>query len=120
MYSDLEDWQKKLTKSFSKEEGQPYPTSNQIVVCGFVSTNIEEWKKFVNIIKKLDEKAETRYENTIFLSNHERWDYINPKRNSIRGYRFYKVFANKNIDKELIYEGILPLCAGYCKCFEWF
>ena len=121
MYSNLEDWQQKLTKSFNKEEGQPYPNSNQTVVCGFVSTDPEEWEKFVHIIKQLDEKAETRYKYMVFLSNNERWDYINPNDyNQIRGKRFYKAFANKNIDKELIYERILPLCAGYCKCFEWF
>ena len=118
MYSNLEDWQIELIEYFSKQEGRPYPISNQVVVCGFVSSYLNDWENFV---KKLDKEIiwKTRQFGVV-LPNNERWVFINPNENYIRGYRFYKVLANKNIDKKIINEAILPLCVGYCKYFEWF
>jgi hypothetical protein len=118
MCSDLKDWQKKLTEYFSKQEGQNYPCSNQVVVCGFVSPYVNDWKKFV---KKLNKEIIWRTRQfEVVLSNNERWVFINPNENYIRGYRFYKVLANKNIDKKIIDWAILPICSFYCKSFEWF
>ena len=118
MCSDLKDWQKKLTKYFSKQEGQSYPCSNQEVVCGFVSLDLNDWKKF---LKNLDKEItwKTRQFQAV-LSNNERWVFINPNQNNARGYRFYKVLVNKDINKKIIEEKILPQCSFYCKSFEWF
>lgn len=108
----------KISNHFSKQEGRPYPISNQVVVCGFVSIDLNDWKEFV---KKLDkEKIWRMRQFEVVLSNNERWVYINPHEESIRGYRFYKVLVNKNTDKKTIYKRIIPLCACYCKSFEWF
>lgn len=70
MCFDLQDWQIKLTEYFKKQEGQPYPTSNQAVVCGFVSPYLNDWKKFV---KKLNKEIiwEIR-QFEVVLSNNER------------------------------------------------
>lgn len=46
MCSNLEDWQIKLTEYFSKQEGQNYPCSNQIVVCGFCTSDFKKWEEF--------------------------------------------------------------------------
>lgn len=118
MCSDLKDWQIKLTEYFSKQEGRSYPISNQVVVCGFVSSYLNDWKNFVKKLGK--EKIWRTRQFEVVSSNNERWVFINPNENYIRGYRFYKVLANKNVDKKIIDEAILPICACYCKSFEWF
>ena len=108
----------KISNHFNKQEGLAYPISNQVVVCGLVSTDLNDWKEFV---EKLDKEKISRIRQfEVILSNNERWVYINPNNDHVRGYRFYKVIANKNTDKKIIYERIIPLCACYCKSFEWF
>lgn len=120
MCSNLTDWQKKLTETFNKQEGQNYPCSNQIVVCGFVALYRSDWERFVHDNK---DKIARQYCNAmreeILLDNNERWVWIVPS-HEIRGYRFYKVLADKNINKKIIGEKILPQCSFYCKSFEWF
>ena len=105
MCSNLKDWQKKLTEYFSKQEGQNYPCSNQVVVCGFIALYRSDWERFVHDNK---DKIARQYRNTmgeeILLNNNERWVWIAPSRGSIRGYRFYKVLADKNINKKIIEE----------------
>lgn len=121
MSSNFEEWQVKLTEYFSKQEGQNYPCSNQVVVCGFVSLHRSDWEKFVHNNKdKILRQYLIMARGEIFLNNNERWVWIAPSLDSIRGYRFYKVLADKNIDKKIIGEKILPLCSFYCKSFEWF
>ena len=117
MYSDLKNWQKKLTEYFSKQKGQSYPCSNQIVVCGFVSLYLNDWKEFIYNNK---DKIIRCMKEEIILNNNERWIWIDPSNYSIRGYRFYKVLADKNINKKIIEETILPQCSFYCKSFKWF
>ena len=118
MYSNLQNWQKKLTKYFSKQKGQNYPCSNQVVVCGFVGLYLDDWKKFIHNNK--DKITYIHMKEEIILNNNERWVWINPSNYSIRGYRFYKVLANKNINRRFIEETVLPQCSFYCKSFEWF
>ena len=117
MCSDLKNWQKNLTEYFSNQEGRPHSTSNHIAVCGFVSPYLNDWKEFV---KKLDKKIIWKRQFEVVLSNNERWIFIKPNNNYIRGYRFDKVLANKNTDKKIIDEAIFSSCVCYCKSFEWF
>lgn len=111
----------KISNHFSKQEGQPYHCSNQVVICGFVTLHHSDWERFVHDNK---DKIARQYRNTerksILLKNNERWVWINLFDDSIRGYRFYKVLADKNISRKVIGEKILPLCSFYCKSFEWF
>ena len=121
MYSDLQNWQKELTEYYSKQEGQNYPCSNQIVVCGFVALYQSDWERFAHNYKvKIARQYHSIEIKEIILKNNERWIWINPSNYSIRGYRFYKVLADKNINKKIIEEAILPQCSFYCKSFEWF
>lgn len=115
MCSNLKDWQKNLTEYFNKQEGQNYPCSNQVVVCGFCTSNLKKWEKFRDNQKNYIYKEQF----SIRLKNGERWDYINPYWN-VRGYRLYKVLADKTLDRKIIYEKIIVACAHYCKSFEWF
>lgn len=122
MCSDLRDWQIELTKYFKEQEGRPYPCSNQVVVCGFVALYRSDWERFVHDNKdKIARQYRSNFERPeIILKNNERWVWINPSDLSIRGFRFYKVLADKNINKKIIGERILPQCSFYCKSFEWF
>lgn len=46
----------------------------------------------------------------------ERWIHFKNIKNiyNCKGYRFYKIIIDKNIDKELFQFIILPYCALYC------
>ena len=37
----------KISEYFNKQEGQKYPCSNQIVLCGFVTKDDSKWKEFI-------------------------------------------------------------------------
>ena len=54
---------------FNKQEGQLYPISNQIVVCGFISPFLNDWKKFVKQLNKEIILRRRRFE--VVLSNNE-------------------------------------------------
>lgn len=43
----MEEEMKLISEKINKQEGRKYPCSNQIVVCGFFSTD-EDWNNFVN------------------------------------------------------------------------
>ena len=116
MTSDLADWQKEIVEYYKKQEGRPYPISNQVVVCGFCTNDLKKWKSFKK--EQKDHIVEER-EFSIRLDNGERWTFINPWSNSIRGYRFYKIFVDRNIKRRIVEWYLLPSCAIYCKSFEW-
>lgn len=110
-----EEEMKLISERINKQEGRKYPCSNQIVVCGFFSTD-EEWDNFVN--NNLD-KIKTRKKDMVMFANKEQWyhfDYINY---SQRGYRFYKIKVSRNVNRELFLDCIYPYCSLYCKEIEW-
>ena len=110
-----EEEMKLISERINKQEGRKYPCSNQIVVCGFFSTD-EEWDNFVN--NNLD-KIKTRKKDRVIFANKEQWyhfDYINY---SQRGYRFYKIKVSRNVNRELFLDCIYPYCSLYCKEIEW-
>ena len=110
-----EEEMKLISERINKQEGRKYPCSNQIVVCGFFSTD-EEWNNFVN--NNLD-KIKTRKKDRVIFANKEQWyhfDYINY---SQRGYRFYKIKVSRNVNRELFLNCIYPYCSLYCKEIEW-
>ena len=37
-----------ISDFFNNQEGQNYPCSNQIVICGFVTEDNSKWKEFIN------------------------------------------------------------------------
>lgn len=115
MCSNLQDWQKKLTDYFSKQEGQNYPCSNQTVLCGFCTSNFKEWEKFRDSQKDYIKKQKF----SITLKNGEKWNYINSYLD-IKGYRLYKVLVDKTLDEKIINEKIVVACVHYCKSFKWF
>ena len=110
-----EEEMKLISERINKQEGRKYPCSNQIVVCGFFSTD-EEWNDFVN--NNLD-KIKIRQKDRVVFANKEQWyhfDYINY---SQRGYRFYKIKVSRNVNRELFLNCIYPYCSLYCKEIEW-
>ena len=116
MIFDLADWQKQITEYYKEQEGRPCPISNQVVVCGFCTNNPKKWELFKE--EQKDHIIEKR-KFSFILDNGEVWHFINPWSNSIRGYRFYKILVDKNIERRIIDWYLLPSCAIYCKSFEW-
>ena len=95
---------------FSKQEGSPYPCSNQNVVCGVVTPDKDK------ALRVMEEKGATLLlqgkSRLDWELNGEHWIWIRWNA-SQRGYRFYKVFIDENIDEELFYRVIVG-CCGYC------
>ena len=110
-----EEEMKLISERINKQEGRKYPCSNQIVVCGFFSTD-EEWNNFVN--NNLD-KIKTRQKNRVIFANKEQWYHFNYINYSQRGYRFYKIKVSRNVNRELFLNCIYPYCSLYCKEIEW-
>ena len=110
-----EEEMKLISERINKQEGRKYPCSNQIVVCGFFSTD-EEWNNFVN--NNLD-KIKTRKKDRVIFANKEQWYHFNYINYSQRGYRFYKIKVSRNVNRELFLNCIYPYCSLYCKEIEW-
>ena len=101
---------------FNKQKGRKYPCSNQIVRCAIVTNDRDKAVDFMSdkeVIKKLERKDYAAW----LLDNGEQWMWRrwNEK---CRGYRFYKVAIDKNINDEIFNLLILPYCALYCCSME--
>lgn len=106
----LTNWQKELTEYYKKQEGHPYG------ICGFCTSNLKKWKLFKEEQKDHIIKEQ---EFSIILDNGEVWKFINLRSKSIRGYRFYKIVVDKDIERRIIDWYLLPSCVFSCKSFEW-
>ena len=109
-----------ISNIINNQEGQNYPCSNQIVTCGFISTE-KKWNKFVEKFKLAGEiKLLTK--QRIFLSDGTQWRFLDiDKTNfrSVRGLRYYKIKVDKSIDAGTFEMSIMPYCSLYCKEIEW-
>lgn len=101
---------------FNKQIGQKYPCSNQIVLCGIITDDRYRALDFMKD-KKFIVKHEQRYQIDWILANGERWQWRIWNTNC-RGYRFYKVAIDKNINDEIFETIIVPCCGSYCCSME--
>ena len=108
----LEDYK----KYFEKQIGRKNPCSNQIVLCGIITT---DKNKAINFMKdkNIVDKKERNDEIIWFLDNGEKWTWRNWNVNH-RGYRFYKIAVDKVIEWELFKLFVVPKCDLYCCSFE--
>lgn len=111
----MEEEMKLISEKINKQEGRKYPCSNQIVVCGFFSTD-EDWNNFVN--NNFD-KIKIRQKDRVIFANKEQWYYFDYTNYSQRGFRFYKIKVSCNINREIFLNCIYPYCSLYCKEIEW-
>lgn len=89
---------------FSMREGRKQPCSNQIVLCGLVMPK----EKARDLMKEYKQIRTNEW-----FYNEELWRLI-PMNYASRGYRFYKVWIDKDINKQFFRQVIMPLCAMYC------
>lgn len=88
---------------FNKQEGQKYPCSNQVVVCGVITSDRE---KALSIMEKKGAIIKSRYSGFVkghieWELNNERWLWKNWNAN-YRGYRFYKILIDEDADENLL------------------
>lgn len=108
-----EEEMKLISEKINKQEGRKYPCSNQIVVCGFFSTD-EDWNNFVNNnLDKIQQK------DRVVFTNKEQWRHFSHIDYSQRGNRFFKIKVSRNINCEIFLNYIYPYCSLYCKEIEW-
>jgi hypothetical protein len=105
----------KISNYFNKQEGRPCPISNQVVICGYVTTDEDKWNNFV---KENMKDIIRRRKDSFVLKDKEVWHRI-PLSFSVRGYRYYKIKVDKNINRKFLEQIILPCCNNYCCDFEW-
>ena len=101
---------------FNKQKGRKYPYSNQIVRCAIVTNDRDKAIDLMNdkeVVKKLERKDYAAW----LLDNGEQWIWHKWNENC-RGYRFYKVAVDKNINDEIFDLLVLPCCANYCCSME--
>ena len=99
---------------FNKQEGNPHPVSNQIVICGVMT---EDRDKALSVME--EKGAVIRRQNYNYIEwklNNEIWvwRYWNK---SLRGYRFYKVIVDEDINDELFQYTVIH-CSSYCCSME--
>lgn len=111
---------KKWLQYFASRNGRKYPCSNQTVVCGiFSNKNVDEINQMMIQHGYIQDRHNLhRFPVWIPKDNsnsksYERW-YFFYDQYMCRGYRFYKVMIDKNIDEETFYQVILPCCDSYC------
>lgn len=100
---------------FNKQKGKKYPCSNQIVCCAIVTDDRDkaiDLMRDKKVIKKLERKDYVAW----LLDNGEQWVWRKWNKNC-RGYRFYKVIVDKNINDE-VFDFLLALCTIYCCSME--
>ena len=103
---------------FNKQEGSPYPCGNQIVVCGVITKDRD---KALSVMEKKGAIVKSRYSGFVnghieWELNNERWLWKNWNMN-YRGYRFYKILIDKNIDEEL-FRFAITRASLYCCSME--
>lgn len=85
---------------FNKQKGSPYPCSNQIVLCGVITKDKD---KALYVMKENGAVIKRQSYNSIeWELNNERWLWTTWN-NGARGYRFYKILIDENIDEELFF-----------------
>ena len=83
---------------FNKQKGSPYPCSNQIVLCGVITKDKD---KALSVMKEKGAVIKRQSYNSIeWELNNERWLWTTWNKHA-RGYRFYKILIDENIDEEL-------------------
>ena len=104
---------KHYVERFNKQKGNPYPCSNQTVVCGIITNR----DKAISIMEERGAVIKKQCHNYIeWELNNERWLWRNWNMNH-RGYRFYKILVDKNIDDEL-FEFVRIKSSLYCCSME--
>lgn len=82
----------------NKQKGNPYPCSNQTVVCGVITNDRE---KALSVMAEKGAIIESQYYNRIVWQlNNERWIWRDWN-TGYRGYRFYKMLIDENIDEKM-------------------
>lgn len=104
-----------ITENINSQEGRQYPCSNQTVVCGIFTTR----DRFEEIAFKSRNRIIKRTRDELWYAN-EHWIFFDKsKPYNARGYRFYKLKVDSDIDKKTFLENIYPYCSLYCKEIEF-
>lgn len=99
---------------FNKQKGSPYPCSNQIVVCGVMTRDIN---KALSVMESKGAIIKMRGNNNIVWElDNEIW-YWKRWNEMMRGHRFHKVIVDKDVDENL-FRWTRIFCASYCCSME--
>lgn len=100
---------------YNKQEGRKFPCSNQIVTCGVITHDRDKALSVMDR-KGATVKSQSHYGIEWELNN-ERWIWRHWNENC-RGYRFYKVIVDEDINDDVFRYIVAPCLANYCCSFE--
>lgn len=104
----------KFKEYYDNQKGQPYPCSNQTVLCGVITYDRD---KALSIMEdKGAVKMVVGRDYIKWTLNNEIWTWRNWSLNS-RGNRFYKIIVDENIDENL-FIWMRCYCGFYCCSVE--
>lgn len=99
-------------KYFNNQKGSPYPCSNQTVICAVIT---QDKDKALAVMRDKDAIMTRNGNGCIeWRLNNERWIWKNWN-TDYRGYRFYKLIIDKDID-ERMFRWATAYAGLYC-CF---
>ena len=106
---------KRYAEYYNKQDGRKYPCSNQIVRCAIVT---DDKDKAINFMKdkSIAEEKRSAYGIEWTLDNNEIWIWRNWNE-SCKGFRFYKVAIDKDINEEK-FRMVDRCCGLYCCSVE--
>lgn len=85
---------------FNRQKGRPYPCSNQIVVCGVITNDRE---KALSVMDGKCAIIESQcYNRIVWQLDNEIWIWRDWNI-GYRGYRFYKMLIDEDIDERMFY-----------------
>ena len=103
-----------IQRDIQKQPGRKFSYSNQSVVCGIFTTKSKAKQYIPNKNFLIRQKSDQWFDGL------EHWIFFNINEPfTCRGYRFYKIKIDKNIDRKMFFEHIYPCCSVYCKEIEF-
>ena len=106
---------KRFRDFYNNQEGQKHPCSNQVVRCAIV---VPDKYKAESIMKeKGATKVRERWYRIEWELDNELWIWRKWSE-SARGFRFYKLILDKNVNDDLFLDVIRYCCVNYCCSVE--
>lgn len=113
--------QEYIKEWISKQQGRKYPCSNQIVINSICLRDPSRVEVFEQIYPHFICYRRNKIEGNRYINSRteELWRVLFC-RESIRGYRHYKVIIDSTIDEDVLGTLLLPCMTDYCCSVDFF
>lgn len=102
---------------YNRQEERKFPCSNQIVTCGVITYDKDKALSVMNKKGAIIKSQSNTYNRVEWELDNERWIWRDWNE-SCKGYRFYKVIVDEDIDEIVFNHLVAPHLVNYCCSFE--